>query len=280
MEGKYKSNRHKVVMVSERVSDTWVQTMITKYGLNSPVVKIRALGVFAEMEANQLIALAWLEDSRDIDEVTDGSIPRLRLSIDVADGGEDFTVITVARIYDTFTQLVKQYEYSFPSSKAPIMAAQEGIRLFNFYNGIKGHHDLVVDAIGVGAGTAGYLMQKGYKVIPHKGGAASTNKIKYRNKRTQCYINYRDAHRDCKVRYSPDFSDDWEDYIAQVCSIKTNPSSERIDDIETKQAMTNRGVKSPDKADSAAMVFTPVSTSTSTIAALNEQFNNTVETEY
>lgn len=280
MEGKYKSTLRKIVLTSDRVSTVWVQNMITKYGDNSPVVKIRAFGEFAEMEANQLIALQWLEDARDIEEETDGSVPRLRISVDVMDGGEDFTVITASRQYDSFKQYIKQKDYSFPSSKAPILSALRAIEMFNNYGGDKTIDEFVIDAIGTGSGTAGYLALKGYKVVAHKGGMAATNKKKYRNMRTQIYCLFRDAHRDSKIRYSPNFTDSWEDYIAQVCSIKLNPNSERVDDIETKQSMLNRGIKSPDKSDSAAMAYSPIPVLAKEIEEVNEQFGTTTSYDF
>lgn len=255
---------------SDRVDENWLNTMEIKYGKDSPVVKVRAYGLFADMDDNQLIALAWLEDAKDIVEVSDGSLPRTKVSVDVADGGMDFSCITVAKEYDSFTQMVVQHKYNFPPSEAPILTAKKAIELFDYYDGDKGSDVLVVDSIGVGAGTAGYIMEKGYRVKPHKGGSTvGVNTKKYRNQRTMAYCSYRDAHRDSKVRYSPGFCDDWDEYVAQVCSIKT-AGTERVDDIETKKSLIDRGVKSPDRADSGSMIYTAAKTKVGTLLALNE----------
>jgi hypothetical protein len=261
----------KNVFGSDRVDEKWLLNMEQKYGADSPIVKVRAYGLFADMEENQLIALAWLEDAKDIEEVTDGSLPRLKVSIDVADGGLDFSVITVAKEYDSFTQMVAQFKYNFPSSESPILVAKKGIDLFLQYGGDKNSDTLVVDSIGVGAGTAGYIIEKGYNVKCHKGGSTvGVDTKKFRNQRTMAYCSFRDMHRDVKIRYSPGFCDDWDEYVAQVCSIKS-AGTERVDDIETKKSLIDRGVKSPDRGDSASMLCSPSKTRISTLSSLNSE---------
>lgn len=258
------------VFGSDRVDEKWLLNMEQKYGKDSPVVKVRAYGLFADMEENQLIALSWLEDAKDLADTGDGSIPRIKVSSDVADGGMDFSCITVAKEYDSFTQMVVQHKYNFPASESPILVAKKSIELFLQYGGKKDSDDFVVDAIGVGAGTAGYIMDKGYRVKPHKGGStAGVNTKKYRNQRTMAYCSFRDAHRDGKVRYSPGFCDDWDEYVAQVCSIKM-AGTERVDDIETKKSLIDRGIKSPDRSDSSSMIYTPSRIKLLAISALNQ----------
>jgi hypothetical protein len=263
---------------SDRVDEKWLLNMEQKYGKDSPVVKVRAYGLFADMEENQIIALAWLEDAKDIEEVSDGSLPRLKLSCDVADGGLDFSCITVSREYDSFTQLIGQWKYNFPSSESPILVAKKAIEIFKMYGGDKDSDVIVVDSIGVGAGTAGYLIDKQYKVKAHKGGSTvGVNTKRFRNQRTMAYCSFRDAHRDSKVRYSPGFTDDWDEYVSQVCSIKS-AGTERVDDIETKKSLTDRGIKSPDRADSASMLYTPSQTKMSSLSSLNNEVSNIAST--
>jgi predicted GNAT family acetyltransferase len=48
---------------------------------------------------------------------------------------------------------------------------------------------------------------------------------------------------------------DYDDLIAQLCSIKTPPNMERVEDLVTKQKMKDEGIKSPDRADSLAMQY-------------------------
>ena len=243
-----------------RVERSWVQEMEDKYGKDSPVVQVRCYGNFADTDENQLIALSWIDAARAEDYTEDGSLPRLRVTVDVADGGEDESVVTVAKIYDSFTAILKKYRYSFPASESPILAGEAAMRIAHDWGySITNGDDIVVDSLGVGAGTAGTIINTGeFNVIQYKGGAASDDGQKWRNRRTQSYIGLRDAYRDGKLVILEDVWDndaDWEDYIAQICSIKSKPGAERVEDLMTKAEMKRLNIKSPDMVDGDAMIF-------------------------
>ena len=242
---------------SKRISKEWVNGMILKYGRNSPVVKTRVFGEFVDSEENQLISLDWVEDSCNRELKDLGEIPVLKISCDVSDGGEDETVITVARHYDSFIHFIKMKRFSFEMSVAPIEAAEAIINIAESYNFDKNNDIVIVDSIGVGAGTAGTLIKKGYNVIQYKGGEASSDSKQWRNKRVQSYIAFRNALRDGDVIIDDNFCDksDWDDVFAQLSSIKINPNSDKLEDLMTKQQMKSEGIKSPDIADSMAMHF-------------------------
>lgn len=235
----------------------WVKEMEDKYGANSPVVKVRCYGEFADLDEGQLVPLGWLERMIGTDkELRKAEHPKLRVSVDVSDGGEDMSVITIARHYQSHIHVIHQSEYSFPPSEAPLMTADQAIQLFREYGGNtnKGD-DFVVDSIGVGAGTAGYLMKKKMSVVQYRGGESSDDPNMWRNRRTQSYIMLRDLLRERRITVEENAIDDWDSFVAQVCSIHTRPSTDKVDDIETKVQMKNRGVKSPDRADSIVMQF-------------------------
>lgn len=245
-----------------RVNPEWVKRMEDKYGCESPVVKVRCYGEFADSDEAQLISYAWLADAFGREDIGAGCVPRLRITVDVADGGANFTVVTAAQILGDCVLVLKQRQYSFPSSEAPILAGQAARDMFNTYKGKAANgDDIVVDSLGVGAGTAGYLMTLGLPVVAYKGGAGSDDPKQWRNRRTQSYIVCRDAHRDGKIGYAEDFLDegsgdgDWDEFTAQMCSVRCVPGQERVEELETKKAMTDRGIASPDRADGIAMLF-------------------------
>lgn len=241
-----------------RVSREWVHRMEDKYGRNSPVVKVRCYGEFADSDEAQLIPYAWLVDALGAEDIGAGNQPRLRVSLDVADGGANFTVVTAAWLLGDYVQVIKQRQFSFPSSEAPILSAQAAIAVYKDYGGSPARgDDLVVDSLGVGAGAAGYMLERGMPVITYKGGETSDDPKQWRNRRTQSYIVMRDAHRDKKISYVEDFleGEDWDEFTAQMCSVRTVPGVDRVEDLETKKAMMARGIASPDKADGMAMLF-------------------------
>lgn len=241
-----------------RVSPAWVEKMGRKYGTNSSIYKIRCLGEFADASANQVIAMQWILDAIHDEVQSDGSIPRLRVSIDVADGGEDETVITVARHYATFEHILLIKRYSFPGGDAPVLAAREAMRLFEAWGGKKGEDDFVPDSLGVGSGTYGTINAEHHCVVRYQGGAASDDPKQWRNRRVQSYINARDAFRDKRIKISSaafESDDDKEEFIAQTCSIEYARSDDRVEDIFTKREMKQKGIPSPDMTDSLVMQY-------------------------
>jgi len=248
------------VFYSDRAPKDWVQRYIRKYGKDSPVTKVRAFGEFADSEKNQLIAMDWVTDAREREFKEDGSVPALVVSGDAADGGDDFNVITVARLYQTTDHYLRQTKHSFPEAKAPIMLGKALAKTFDAWGGDKagGRDYIVVDALGPGSGAAGWLIEHKYPVVVYKGGAASDDPKQWRNRRVQSHIAYRDAHRDGRVVYAPDFTEDeaeWDEYMDQVSWIRTREGEERLEDLEPKRSLIQRTNKSPDRVDSAVMVY-------------------------
>lgn len=246
---------------SPRVSEKWAQNMIQKYGLRSSVVQVRVFGLFPEMSDNQLIILSWIEDARQQVFPSLKEKPKLRVSVDVADGGEDETSITAALHYEDYVLILRQKNFNFPSSESPIKAAEAAERIFQSYGGDKASDDFVVDSLGVGAGTAGYLIKLGYNVVRHKGGESATDKELYRNKRSQVWFALRNALRDGWLFFADDAFEtalEWDNFCAQLCAIQTKVGNERYEEIITKVEMKSLGIKSPDRGDSISMQFSPV----------------------
>jgi len=252
---------HVTLDKTKRVSRDWIAKMGRQYGEQSPVYKVRCLGEFADSYSNQLVPLQWVVDALNRETDPDGSVPTKRISIDVADGGECETIITLATRYQSFMRIEKQFAYSYPPALSPIMAGDEAMRLFqDFHMSEANGDDIVVDSIGVGAGTAGHLIQNGMPVIVYRGGGDSDNKKLWRNRRVQSYLSLRNALRDGRVEFADGFTPDSDpnavdDMQAQLCSIRTKPGTERVEDLVTKKDLQAEGLKSPDRADSLAMLF-------------------------
>lgn len=234
------------------------------YGENSQFFCVRVKGEFVEADANQLVPLQWVSDARVRQwnwVVGDGSLPRLRVSVDVADGGEDDTVITVARHHQSAVTVLRQVSFSFQPSVAVIESADVAERMFVEWGGRKDEDDIVVDSLGVGAGTAGTLIKRGYRVVQYKGGASAANPLKWRNRRVQTYIALRDGFRDGTIILHPEALHDelaWDEFEAQITSIRTKPGTEKLEDLITKEEMKRDGMKSPDRADSLAMQYATI----------------------
>lgn len=243
---------------SRRIDRRWVEAMERKYGRESPVVAVRCYGEFPTADPNQLIALEWITAAFEREFESDGSQPHFRISVDVADGGEDESVITVGQHYQSVRRMREQRAYSFPAAESPIRCADAAEECWRRYGCSAQNGDFfVVDALGVGAGTAGELMRRGYPVVRYVGGAASANPARWRNRRVQSYLALRDDLRDGCLVFDDGFAsvDEWDELSAQLCSIRTRPEQDRVEDLQTKEQMRQNGIKSPDRADSLAMQF-------------------------
>ena len=225
------------------------------YGVDSDFFKVR--GEFPSASPMQLIPEEWIQRAK-VTYAGDGSLPRYLVSADVADGGVDLSVITSACQYATHLHVTSQKTYNFEASVSPIKVAQAVIRTYEFIGASAKNGDTaIVDALGVGAGTAGYVMEKEIPCIAYKGGASSANPEKWRNKRVQSYMNVRDMLRDQRLTFDPaafESEADWDDMVEQLCSIMKAPANDKLEDLVTKEQMKRDGVKSPDRADSIAML--------------------------
>lgn len=240
---------------TRRVSRKWVDDLRRKYGETSPIFKVRCLGEFAADDKNQLISSSWVAAAWEREFSEDGSLSRLRVSVDVADGGEDETVVTVCRHYESHVRGLKQEVFSFSSDKATVDGADVAERMFIAFGGRKDSDDFVVDSVGVGTGVAGELYSRGYKVVRYKGGSESDNTKAWRNRRVQSYMVARDAFRDGRISFAEDFTDDSTELQAQLCSIRSKPGIERLEDLLTREEMRKLGITSPDRADSLIMQY-------------------------
>jgi hypothetical protein len=244
---------------ANRVSRTWVDQMIRMWGEKSPQVRIRCFGEFADSSPNQLIPLSWIQRAMNrVARETDGSLPRLRVSVDVADGGLDESVVTVTRHFQSFRRVEKVKRYSFDKSVVHKELSEVAMQLFYAWGGVKGQDDFVVDCSGPGGGTAGRLLEAGHAVVQYMGGSGSSNPAKWKNRRAQSYMNLRDEYRDDLIDFAAgcfDSEDDADEYQNQLCTIEKKPGDERLEELVPKQEMKNNGMKSPDMSDSHAMQY-------------------------
>ena len=251
---------------ARRINRKWVESLERKYGKDSPIVAVRAHGEFPTADPDQLLPIEWIDRALNKDFTADGSSPHFRISIDVADGGEDESILTVGQHFQSVRRIRKQRAFNFPSSESPIKCADEGERAWIEYGCSAGNGDFfIVDSLGVGAGTAGELMRRGYPVVTYKGGESSSNPEQWRNRRVQSYLVLRNDFRDGFIVFDDDFLEvtgggtdlkEMDDFMAQLCSVKTrHAQGERLEDLMTKKDMKDSGIASPDRADSLAMQY-------------------------
>ncbi len=238
--------------------EKWART----YGEQSQFFQVAVAGQFVDAEANQLISLQWIAEARmrGYAAAADGSHGKLRVSVDVSDGGADDTVYTAMRHYDSIRIGLRQTKASYAHSVAVIEAAAATKTMFEAWGGVPSKDDIVVDRMGVGAGTAGTLMNDPahLNVIGYAGGESSSNPKKFRNRRVQSYLALRNDLRDGGLALLPTFvetKEDWDELEAQLCSVKSKVNNDKLEDLWTREEMRRDGIDSPDRADSMAMQY-------------------------
>jgi hypothetical protein len=108
----------------------------------------------------------------------------------------------------------------------------------------------IVDVPGVGGGIVDRLAELGLSVTPYNGGEAPFDKERFVNARVEDYWTLREVETG-EVDIDPD--DD--EFAVQLGSIKWGVDSRGRIKIESNDHMHKRGLPSPDRADTAAMLF-------------------------
>lgn len=109
---------------------------------------------------------------------------------------------------------------------------------------------IYVDATGIGTGVADRLSEEGYPVVRiHFGESARDDKT---------YVLVRDemwGEMNEWLQDSPASIEDSDDLAAQLTSVQYTYDSKRRIKLESKEKMKDRGLRSPDDADAAALTF-------------------------
>lgn len=111
-------------------------------------------------------------------------------------------------------------------------------------------HQINIDIIGIGAGVYDRLVELKYRPTPVNVAEAVSEKDKFTNLRAKIYFDLHKKFEDGEIGIPDDI-----ELIAQLSGIKYKYNSRGQLQIESKEDMRKRGVKSPDKADALALSF-------------------------
>lgn len=232
---------------SSRVSPAYIKKMADQYGIESNVYKVRVLGDFPAEAADILIPLTMAESAVDREvETTEHVAPVWAL--DVARYGECLnslckrrgntlvepiktwgnvsTMVTVGTLY-------KEYENTPPEDRP---------------------HEIIIDVIGVGGGVVDRAIELGLPVRGVNVGEAPPPEDfkRYQNLRAYLWWKMREwfMAQDCKI---PQEGSDY--LISELTDVHYTLTSSGKIAIEGKKEMLERGVPSPDRADSLMLTF-------------------------
>lgn len=215
------------------VTRRWVREQIEEWGFLHPFFQSRILGDFPTQGDDALVPLSWLEMCK-VKEMAVDPKDRIRAGLDVAGPGEAETVLTVMR--GNRVLKVKGWPQSDPRGEviAELGPYKEELESLN------------VDSIGIGWGM--YLHLKdifGQAVHPVNVGEPARDKKKFVNSKAEHFWTVRMLAKDGELLGLDD-----EKTIGQLSAIRYSHNSKGLIEIESKDELRKRGVKSPDRAES------------------------------
>ncbi|MBD8007451.1 AAA family ATPase [Bacillus norwichensis] len=243
---------------SSRASKENIERLIRKYGEDSDVVRVRVYGEFPKSEPDTFIHLEKVEAAvmREVymDEAGNRIIPeeaRLEFGVDVARYGDDETTI-VPRI-GNLVPFLKTY-----NKQDTMTTAGHVIKLAKELMLEYGRPSCVIkiDDDGVGGGVTDRLREIVYEeglyidVIDCHNGGAALNSEHYFNWGSESWATIRDYLHDGEIQIPND-----EDLIGQLSTRKYRVTSKGKIQLESKDEMKKRGLRSPDRADALVLAF-------------------------
>jgi hypothetical protein len=243
------------IVARGRVSPDYITSMRSEFGANSPVYKARVLGEFPDSEADQIIKNEWVDKCWDREVMPPVNRHRI-MGVDVAYQGDDDSALVVR--HGPNIESVEHWHGYDPVETAG--------RVVGAYRDLKKSKNqpryICIDATGIGAGVyasirKALLNDKGVSVLPvyvaesppEDGGS------KCRRLRDWLWWQSRLFFRDRKPRFLDD-NDTFRRLARELCSPKFKYSSTtgKIE-VESKDDLRKRRVKSPDFADALNLTF-------------------------
>jgi hypothetical protein len=231
-------------MDSNRVSPEYIESQRRTYGDTSREFAVRVLGEFPESGADAVIPRSFIESCVDRD-VYDEGVP-LSWGIDPGRGGDpsgfvsrsERSILEVEELrFDNLMRIVgwvKTKWDSTPNSKRPV----------NIY----------VDSIGLGAGVYDRLDELGLPVVAVNVSESAAMSERYMRLRPELWYKAREWF-EALDKNIPSQLKHLEEFIEELSAVEQKILSSGKVDIESKEQMKRRGVKSPNLADAFILTF-------------------------
>lgn len=235
---------------SNLVSNDYVDRLITKYGEDSDIVRVRGLGEFPKSEPDTFIQLEVVEAAVD-NKVEPGDF--LEMGVDVARYGNDETVIAIRQGLKLIGLKTYNKQGTMETCGHVLRIAQDAM----ISSGLN-RCTIKIDDSGIGGGVTDRLkevigeMGLLINVVPCINNAAASNSKNYKNWGTESWAVLRDLLVNKQIQLIND-----EDLIGQLSCRKYKMTSSSQIELESKDSMRKRHLKSPDRADAVVLCFAP-----------------------
>ena len=231
---------------SPRVSRQWVEEMREKWGEDSDVYRVRVAGEFPRGEADTFIPVDLVEACIFLDVPEGGPA---ELGVDVARYGDSETVI-VARHGLKVLWLRAYRKRGVPEVVGLVVQAAKDLREQTEADRIR----VKVDDSGVGGGVTDGLKEVAadelpwLEVVPVNFGGPGDER--YYDTASRMWAHIRDLLTAKQISLPRD-----DDLVGQLTTRKYKVDPRGRIRLESKEAMRNRGLPSPDRADALVLAF-------------------------
>ena len=217
-------------------TEEFISELEREFGKDSPIVKIRIDGEFAEMDTNTVVSIEALEAAREAEGVRTGDIVA---ALDVARHGGDSSVLLVRDGFD----VVAIHETKDLDS---IQLAEWALDRLAEYRKLT----IAVDVIGVGAGVFDQiraLAPDGWHVAPFNAAAKARNPSRFAKRRDEAFWSVREWLREGGRLPRHDRLD------AELLAHTYESDAQGRIKVAKKDDVKKRIGRSPDHADALAM---------------------------
>ena len=235
---------------SSQVSERYSHEVAKEYGEESNVYRVRVLGDFPRSEDNVLVPLSLVESALERD-IEDTGFWRPVWGLDVARFGEDRTALCKragqflrepiiswrgADLMETTGRVMEEYRRAEDLDKAGASRLETP-------------RTIAVDSIGLGAGVIDRLRELGLPVSAVNVGETA-RQPGFMRLRDELFWEIRRwfEARDCRIVEDSAL-------VGELCSMQYKHTSAGKLQLESKDEMKKRGLKSPDLADALALTF-------------------------
>lgn len=239
---------------SRRTNKENIEAFKRKYGEESNVYRVRVLGEFPTQEDDVFIPLQIIERSV-YAEISSETITRISLGVDVARFGDDETII-ISNVNGIADLSVIRHGQNLMQTVGDIVRVYKS--LINAYPKYQGPITVNIDDTGLGGGVTDRLEEvkteqrlRRLEIVPVNFGSKPPNdgsSENYSDITTYMYSIVKSLMENGEIRIPND-----EELIAQLSVRKYGIMSNGKIVLESKKAMKERGIKSPDRADALAL---------------------------
>lgn len=236
-------------MDSSRVDQSYIDSQAVTYGVDSRAYKVRVLGEFPDSSEDQMIPRSFAEGALDraIEEDRDGRVWGL-------DPGTTGDASGFVERSNNAVLAVEELRY------ADLMALVGWVKTRWDMTGHRYRPNAIyVDCIGLGAGVADRLMELQLPVVPVNVAELASMSDRYIRLKPELWMECRRWLEPRDVTFSPARGERPEltkQLVEELCQprLKILPKSGKID-VESKDEMRSRGIKSPNLAEALVITF-------------------------